>query len=64
MNNKDVVQITIDERACRALLSAVVFTLEKWTGQEAIDQEELFCLKPFLQGTVFEFEFSRDLPGQ
>ena len=47
----------MDERAVRALHSAVCFTLEKWTGQEQIDQEELYNLRPFLQGAIFEFTF-------
>ena len=49
-----------NERAIRALHSAVSYTLEKWTGQGEIDQEELFCLKPFLQGAIFEFDFGRN----
>ncbi len=53
------VSCVFDERAIRALHSAVSFTLEKWTGQGEIDQEELFCLKPFLQGAIFEFDFGR-----
>ena len=61
MTNHDTVQITIDERGCRALLSAVLFTLDKWTGQGDIDQEQLICLKPFLQGAVLEFDFAKDM---
>ena len=57
----DTVQITIDERGVRALHSAVSLTLEKWTGQGNIDQEQLLHLKPFLQGCIFEFEFARDI---
>jgi len=53
------VSCVFDERAIRALHSAVSYTLEKWTGQGEIDQEELFCLKPFLQGAIFEFDFGR-----
>ena len=49
----------MDERAVRALHSAVCFTLEKWTGQEKIDQEELQNLRPFLQGAIFEFTFEK-----
>lgn len=49
----------LDERTCRALLSAVEFTLEKWTGQEEIDQEQLFHLKPALQGMTLEFNLLR-----
>ena len=52
-------EFKMDERALRALHSAVCFTLDKWTGQEDIDQETLFMLKPFLQGSIFEFDFNR-----
>ena len=52
------VNITVDERAVKALHSAVCFTLEKWCGQEKIDQEELQNLRPFLQGALFEFTFA------
>lgn len=48
-----------NERAIRALHSAVAMTLEKWTGQGEVDQEELFKLKCFLQSAIFEFDFSR-----
>jgi hypothetical protein len=50
-----------DERAIRALHCAVSMTLEKWTGQGEVDQEELFMLKHFLQGAIFEFELNRSL---
>lgn len=50
-----------NERAIRALHSAVSLTLEKWTGQGKVDQEELFKLKQFLQGAIFEFDLSRHL---
>ena len=53
------VGLNLDERAVRALHSAVSFTLDKWTGQEDLDQEELFGLKYFLQGAVLEFDFQR-----
>jgi len=53
------VSCVFDERATRALHSAVAYTLEKWTGQGEIDQEELFYLKTFLQGAIFEFDFGR-----
>ena len=42
------VSCVFDERAIRALHSAVMYTLEKWTGEGSIDQEELFNLKTFL----------------
>jgi hypothetical protein len=50
-----------NERAIRALHSAVAMTLEKWTGQGELDQEELFKLKHFLQSAIFEFDLSRSL---
>ena len=60
MSDLNTVSITIDERAVRALHSAVCFSLEKWAGQEPVlDQEELLVLKPFLQGTIFEFDLYR-----
>ena len=53
------VGLNLDERAVRALHSAVMYTLEKWAGEGSIDQEELFNLKTFLQGAVLEFDFQR-----
>ena len=57
--NEQTVTLKMNERTVRALHSAVSYTLEKWTGQGEMDQEELFCLKPFLQGAIFEFDFGR-----
>ena len=54
-----LIELKMDERTTRAVHSAVVFTLDKWTGQEEIDQEQLLALKPFFQGCVFEFDFGR-----
>ena len=54
-----LIELKMDERTTRAVHSAVCFTLEKWTGQEEIDQEQLIALKPFLQGCVFEFDLGR-----
>ena len=53
------VSMTMDERAVKALHSAVCFTLNKWAGQEDIDQEELQNLRTFLQGAIFEFVFDK-----
>ena len=53
------VGLNLDERAVRALSTAVNFTLEKWAGDGFIDQEELLGLKPFLQGAVLEFNLYR-----
>ena len=51
-----IVGLNLDERAVKALHSAVVYTLEKWAGEGKLDQEELINLKTFLQGAVFEFQ--------
>ena len=53
------ITFTMNERSVRALHSAVVFALEKWTGQGELDQECLLGIKPALQGCVFEFDFNR-----
>ena len=55
------ISCVFDERAIRALHCAVSMTLEKWTGQGNVDQEELFKLKHFLQGAIFEFDLGRSL---
>lgn len=55
------IAVEFDERTIRALHCAVSMTLEKWTGQGEVDQEELFKLKHFLQGAIFEFDLSRSL---
>ena len=57
--DEPLVELKMNERTTRAVHSAVVFTLDKWTGQEEIDQEQLLALKPFFQGCVFEFDFGR-----
>ena len=55
------ITMTLNERTTRALHSAVVFTLDKWVGQEPIDQEQLLGLKVALQGCVFEFDLSKQV---
>ena len=60
MEEEIVLNVELKERMVRALHSAVCFTLDKWTGQEPIDQEELFKLKTALQGCIFEFDFGKD----
>lgn len=50
----------IDERGVRALHSAVAMTLEKWSGQGDVDQEQLFALRHSLQASIFEFDLDRD----
>ena len=34
-----IIEIRLNERCTRAIHQAVCFTLDKWTGQEEIDQE-------------------------
>ena len=55
------IAVEFDERAIRALHSAVALTLQKWTGQGEVDQEELFKLKTFLQSAIFEFDLGRSI---
>jgi len=50
------VGLNLDERAVKALHSAVAYTLNKWAGEGQLDQEELINLKTFLQGAIFEFQ--------
>ena len=60
MDDKIILSIELEETAVRALHSAVVFTLEKWSGQEpVIDQETLLGMKPQLQAAIFEFDFTK-----
>jgi len=59
MEDEALIELKINERGMRAVHSAVCFTLDKWTGQEEIDQEQLLALKPFFQGCCFEFDFGR-----
>ena len=54
-----LIELKINERGMRAVHAAVCFTLDKWTGQEEIDQEQLLALKPVLQGCIFEFDYQR-----
>ena len=58
-NDGPRVGLNLDERAVRALHSAVCYTLDKWAGEGELDQEELINLKTFLQGAVFEFQFHK-----
>jgi hypothetical protein len=53
------ITFTMNERSIRALHSAVVFTLDKWTGQGELDQDCLIGIKSSLQGCLFEFNFDR-----
>ena len=53
------VGFNLDEASVRTLHSAVLFTLDKWSGQEPIDQECLLDLKYGLQAAVLEFNYLR-----
>ena len=59
MDDEPSVYVILPERAVRALHTAVTMTLEKWTGQGDVDQEELFKLKYFFQRTQLEFQLDR-----
>ena len=60
----EAVKAEFNERSARAVSSAIDFTLEKWTGQEHIDQEALFNLKTFFHMLLLEFNYHRDMePG-
>ena len=59
--NDTTLTMTLNERTTRALHSAVVFTLNKWTGQEPIDQEQLIGLRTALQGCIFEFDLDKQM---
>lgn len=60
MDDNVRVSINLDERAVKALHQAVCWTLQHWTGQGDIDQEELYNLRPFLQGAIFEFIYQKE----
>ena len=53
------IELKLDERTTRAMHSAVCFTLEQWSGQGKMDQEQLLYIKPQLQACILEFDFSR-----
>ena len=55
------VEVQMNERAIRALHSSVCFTLDRWAGQEKLDQEQLISLKHSLQGCIFEFDLDKDI---
>ena len=59
MDDEFTIKLTINERGIRALHGAVDFTLNKWSGQEKIDQDALLDMRIFLQGALFEFEYNR-----
>ena len=57
-----IMKVEFNERTARALSSAIDFTLEKWVGQEPIDQEVLIAMKHAFHGMLLEFNFNRDAP--
>ena len=59
MADEFTITLVVNERGVRALHGAVDYTLNKWAGQEDIDQEALIDMRIFLQGALFEFEFNR-----
>ena len=52
--------ITINDRGIRALKQAIDYTLDKWAGQEDIDQEALMELRPYFNRMLLEVAFSKD----
>ena len=57
----NTVTVEFNERACRALLGSVDWTLQRWGGQtdEGVDQSALYDLRHTLRSCVLEFEFNR-----
>ena len=60
MEDDGKMQVLLNEPAARALLSAIDFTLEKWAGQEPIDQELLMKMRYSFRGMLLEFNFQRE----
>ena len=50
-----------DERTTRAVSGAINFTLDKWAGQEDIDQEMLLMLRNVFHSMILEFNFNKDV---
>ena len=49
-----------DERTTRAVSGAINFTLDKWAGQEDIDQEMLMRLRHVFHSMILEFNFAKE----
>ena len=49
-----------DERTTRAVSGAINFTLDKWAGQEDIDQEMLMMLRHVFHSMILEFNFAKE----
>ena len=56
-----IIKADFNERQARALSSAINFTLDKWAGQEDLDQEMLLAMKSAFHGMLLEFNFNRDI---
>ena len=54
--------LTLNDRSIRALKEAIDFTLEKWAGQEQIDQEALMIMRPEFDKMMLEMAFNIDKP--
>ena len=56
-----IIKADFNERQARALSSAINFTLDKWAGQEDLDQEMLLAMKTAFHGMILEFNLSKDM---
>ena len=54
--------LTLNDRSIRALKEAIDFTLEKWAGQEQIDQEALMIMRPEFDKMMLEMAFNIEKP--
>ena len=52
--------ITVNDRGIRAIKQAIDFTLNKWAGQEDIDQEVLMELRPYFNRMLLEVAFNKE----
>ena len=57
----DKLSAEFDERTTRAISGAINFTLDKWAGQEDIDQETLMMLRNVFHSMILEFNFAKDV---
>ena len=57
----DKLSAEFDERTTRAISGAINFTLDKWAGQEEIDQEMLMMLRNVFHSMILEFNFAKDV---
>ena len=57
----DKLSAEFDERTTRAISGAINFTLDKWAGQEDIDQEMLMMLRNVFHSMILEFNFAKDV---